>query len=134
MANVLVKLGSLQKPNNGVVYADMKTDTPAVDGLLLNKQAIRQSIHNILSWRRGERILFPEFGNVTYEYIFENIGSEVVDKLKYDIGTMLSAEPRISVTEIRINANIDANEILITVQYWIPSLETTDSVSITISR
>jgi hypothetical protein len=40
---------------------------------LINIYAIRNSLHNIFTWRPGERVLNPEFGSRLYQLLYEGI-------------------------------------------------------------
>ena len=62
------------------------------------------------------------------------MNSEMLSNLKGDIKEMLSVEPRINVTDIKISANLDANEMNVGVAYNIPDIEESDYISISITR
>jgi len=132
MANVSIDISNITKYDDVQSYSDVKIDK-TMTNVLVDKQSIRNCVTNILKWKQGERILFPEFGNAAYNYLFENITSESFSTIKSSISNMLSAEPRIKVQEIQINTDIDMNEIKIMVSYEIPAIEESDSVVLVIS-
>lgn len=87
--------------------------------------AIRQSIQNIFSWKKGQRILDPMFGNELNSLVYETINPMMVENAKLAITRMLKYEPRIIVSNIDIQQNPDAtdrNEINISITYDIPRL------------
>lgn len=134
MANISLKISAINKKASDVIYSDVKTDSIALSKTLVNKQAVRNSVMNILSWRQGERCLFPDFGNRIPDYVFEKINSETLSAIQRDISAMMAYEPRIRLTDVNVSSSIDSQTIVIKVTYEIPLLSTSDSVSITIER
>lgn len=77
-------------------------------------QAIRNSLYNIFSTKRGEMLLNPDFGASMEQFLFENV-SPFIGKI---IGEkMLSAiqkyEPRVEVININVYPQADLNQYLI---------------------
>ena len=93
---------------------------------LINVQAIINSLHNIFTWRPGERILNPEFGSRLYTLLYEGITPETEERIASEIHSCVSEwEPRISITEIRDISTTDDTEnntIHLEVVFTIPSL------------
>lgn len=133
MANVSIDLSSLSTAVNKNVYSDVKIDN-GMTSVLVDKQSIRNCVSNILKWKPCERILFPEFGNVAYNYLFENITSDSFMTIKEAVKGMLEAEPRISVSDIIVKADVDMNEITIVVSYTIPQIDENDTISLVVSN
>lgn len=132
MANVSIDISNITKYDDVKTYSDVKIDSTLTSSLV-DKQSIRNCVTNILKWKQGERILFPSFGNAAYNYLFETITSKTVSSIKTSIKNMMSAEPRITVTDIQITADIDINQITIVVAYEIPALDDADSIALVIS-
>jgi phage baseplate assembly protein W len=133
MANILITLGAKTTTHNST-YADIDTDADALNTRLLDIHAIRNSIRNHLSWRQGERILNPSFGNVLYQYLYEGTGDVNPSMVEQSVRTMLSDESRISITRVNANIDPDNHECSVTVIYSIPSLGTTDSTTVTLTK
>lgn len=133
MANVSINLSSLSSSVKKNVYSDVKIDE-GMTSVLVDKQSIRNCVSNILKWRPCERILFPEFGNVAHNYLFENITPNSFMTIKEAVKGMLEAEPRISVSDIIVKSDVDMNEITIVVSYTIPQIEESDTVSLVVSN
>jgi phage baseplate assembly protein W len=93
----------------------------------LDEKAIIDGINNIFSWRRGERILNPEFGINFLEYLYEPINNITAQTIVNDIKLALQLyEPRIVVNKVHVVSNEDKNEYNITIAYSIPAISKTD--------
>jgi len=133
MANQKISLSMVKGLSDGRVYVDMDVQSKAVEKEIVNKNTIRQSVRNILTFHKGERVLYPEFGNGMYDYIFEGITRQTKNELIKEIHSMLNDEPRIDVDSVDVTSNVDSNELLVTVSYTIPLLSVSDSISISVN-
>jgi len=128
MANIIINLNSnvtSKSASQRFTFKDIMM--PLTDKFHANFDvvAIRQSIKNIFSWKKGQRILDPQFGNDLQSFVYETINNMTVDNLKMSITRMLKYEPRIIVTNIDVNQNDDStdrNELNVSVTYDIPLL------------
>lgn len=85
--------------------------------------AIRNGLVNIFSWRRGERIILPEFGNTLNRFLYEPMTSEVLNDIQRECSDMITRwEPRVSIIDVNLEAFPDDHEVLVEIQYSIPSL------------
>jgi phage baseplate assembly protein W len=81
-------------------------------------QAIKNSIKNIFTTRKGQKILTPNFGSSLEQYLFEPvnevygraIGQEILDSIS-------SFEPRVEVTKVKVEPFPDDNTYRISVAY-----------------
>ena len=93
---------------------------------LINIQAILNSLHNIFTWRPGERILNPEFGSRLYTLLYEGITPETEERIAAEIRSCISEwEPRVQIIEIRDISTIEETEdntIHLEVVFIIPQL------------
>ncbi len=93
---------------------------------LINIQAILNSLHNIFTWRPGERILNPEFGSRLYTLLYEGITPETEERIAAEIRSCISEwEPRVQIIEIRDISTIEETEdntIHLEIVFIIPSL------------
>jgi phage baseplate assembly protein W len=88
-----------------------------------DEHAIKNSIRNIFLTTPGEKILSPEFGLDLRGYLFEPVSQFTAFSIQDDIITRLpTMEPRISVGNVSVEPNADANEYYITLQIDIPAL------------
>lgn len=128
MANIIINLNkdTLNKSSNKrFIFKDIMIPLTNKFNSNFDISAIRQSIQNIFSWKKGQRILNPEFGNDLQSFVYEKINNMTVENIKLTINRMLKYEPRIIVTSIDVNSTeetTDKNEINVSITYDIPSL------------
>ena len=127
MANILI---DLNPKNDKTVeqrwtYRDIDMPPASTSSYGDNRDldAIRGSLANIFGWRTGQRILDPEFGNVIYTFLYEGKSN-----IKRGVSKMIGYEPRVSIVDLDVKYTEDRNEVQITLQYNIPSLNL-DSVT-----
>ena len=129
MASINISLDSAtENKNRGFIYRDIDFsfilgdngyDFKTYDDL----NSIRNGLKNIFSWRRGERIILPEFGNLLYFYLYEDMSDQTLKNLQVDVKKMITRwEPRILIQKINITPFPDSNEIMIEITYNIPTL------------
>ena len=81
-------------------------------------EAIKNSIRNIFTTRKGQKILNPEFGSSLEQYLFEPvnqiygraIGQEIYDSI-------VTYEPRVDVTKVKVDPYPDEYAYKISVAY-----------------
>ena len=79
---------------------------------------ILQSILQILSTTRGERIMRPEFGSNIHKFIFANNTDFLASLIAAEAESAISRfEPRVAIREIR--AERRETEVILTVEYII---------------
>lgn len=80
--------------------------------------AIKNSVRNIFSTRKGQKLLTPEFGSSLEQYLFEPITEIYARAIGDDILTSLEKyEPRIEVLKVLVLPNPDQNQYNISVAY-----------------
>lgn len=96
-----------------------KTPSDANDILVDNDiEAIRNSIRNIFTTRKGQKLLTPEFGSSLEQYLFEPITEIYARAIGDDILTAIERyEPRIEVLKVYVLPNPDENQYNISVAY-----------------
>lgn len=85
MANKIINLDFLGIKQNKVKYSDIDPRSIACEATLNSEKAIKSALYNILTWKPGQRVLFPEFGNASHKYVYEHISSGNIQNLKQDI-------------------------------------------------
>lgn len=81
-------------------------------------KAVQNSIRNIFTTRKGQKILSPNFGSSLEQYLFEPvtpiygraIGQEILESIQ-------QFEPRIEVTNVKVDPYPDENTYRIAVAY-----------------
>ena len=90
------------------------------------EEDIAQSIRLILSTRKVERVMQPEFGCDLHRYLFANIQEEQIAEIRYCVKEALRKwEPRIIEVQIRVNTEKLQNSILqLEIQYTVRATNT----------
>lgn len=108
---------------NPVNSSDIKVD--------VNLQAIRNSIKNIFSTRKGQKILNPDFGCSLDQYLFTPVTNSIAKAIGTDILEGFARyEPRVKVTDVKVNPFPDRNLYYVTVNYTILQINTQDEINI----
>ena len=85
-----------------------------------DSKAIEQSVKTILSTYPGERYMLPQFGSKLKRYLFDQMDIGTTDLMTAEIENALEQwEPRITVTDVDIEENLDAQSYNITIRYVI---------------
>ena len=104
---------------------------------LVNEDAVKRSIKNILLTNHYERPFRPRFGANLRKYLFENIDPVVTKHIENDILTAIeNYEPRANIVDITVTSNPDNNAINVSIIFsTINSLQTvTLNTLITLDR
>lgn len=92
-------------------------------GTLINEDAIKRSVVNLIRTRVGERFFNSLLGSKVEDYLFELVDSELVDPLEEEIRTVISNfEPRVIMRDVRLSLITDENQLDITLVYDIVGL------------
>jgi phage baseplate assembly protein W len=82
-------------------------------------EAIKNSLYNIFSTKKGQKILNPEFGASLDQYLFENVNSFVGNSLGKNIfDTIKNYEPRIRVHKVDVYPLPDLNQYTVKIYYY----------------
>jgi uncharacterized protein len=85
------------------------------------EEDIKESVIIILSTRKGERIMRPDFGCGIHDFVFENMNSSIIGRIKSSVReSLVKYEPRINVTDVQVSAeDLDSGKLIITIHYFI---------------
>jgi len=90
--------------------------------IITNNRAIKDSILTLLQTNFGERLYHPEIGSNVPNQLFENANFITAKVLRgFIVTTILNFEPRVTVTNIDVIADIDRNEFDAIISYNILS-------------
>jgi len=90
---------------------------------LYDIEAVKNSVVTALTTSPGDKILTPKYGVDLRRYLFEPIDDFLLDIIKDDIESLLPVmEPRVEIVNVEIEGRADVNEIDITLQINVPSL------------
>jgi phage baseplate assembly protein W len=105
-----------------------KSGIPATEE---DREVIKSSIRQILSTRKGERVMLPGFGSEIYELVFEH-NDELLDaKARREVYRSLRTwEPRIDI----LSVNIEVDENIVTIDIFYEFLAEANDVQVDFSR
>ena len=91
-----------------------------------NETAIARSVRNLILTTKGERFFNPDLGCGVNRLLFDNVdlltASRIESEIRYTIETY---EPRVNLTNINVQANIDNYTFDIVIQYDIIGIDAT---------
>lgn len=85
--------------------------------------AIENSIYNMFLFKKGERIINPEFGNSLYVYLYEPMNKLTAKRIGQGVEDMFERwEPRVKIQNIIVTPLYDENTYVVEVNYTVPTL------------
>ena len=100
-----------------------------------NERAISQSVRNLLLTTFGERPFQPEIGSRVKGLLFEQWDVFAADAIRTEIfNVMERLEPRIEVTEVKVDDASDENAIEISMDYVIVGQELVQNVEFLLEK
>lgn len=85
--------------------------------------AIKQSLINILTTKKGDRRMYPTFGASIEQYLFEPMDRFTADRIgKTMLQEIEKWDNRINIETVNINANHDAAQYEINIDYSIKGI------------
>jgi phage baseplate assembly protein W len=107
---------------NAVNTSDILVDTDI--------QAIQNSIKNIFTTKKGQKILNPDFGSALEQYLFTPISNANARAIGSDILSNISQyESRIKVENINVTPMFDQNQYYIAVYYTILEINKQNTIN-----
>ena len=98
-------------------------------------QAIRNSLYNIFSTKKGQKLLSPEFGTSLEQYLFEAVSPVMGQIIGESILSSLSRyEPRIEVLNITVNPIPDENLYKVKLTFRFIDINKTSSIDILMEK
>lgn len=123
-----------------VFFSDFLSNLEQVPGRsdvarVVNENAVKQSIKNLLMTDRGERLFQPNIGCDIRGSLFENMDPNTILILKENIkSTIKTYEPRCICKGVSVVANTDQNAITVTVIFSVINSNKDSSLTIDLSR
>ena len=85
-----------------------------------NEQAIKQSLINLIFTNIYERKFNSTLGAGLEDYLFENFDFLTEINIERAIRQIIASyEPRVSLVDVSVYTNIDENELVVTLEYFI---------------
>jgi phage baseplate assembly protein W len=102
---------------SGVAFP-LRLDPRGALALADGDRSVRDAIAVILGTARGERPMRPEFGCGVHELVFESVDALTVGRIEREVRVALDRwEPRIQVTDVRVDAAGGGAELRIAIDY-----------------
>jgi len=73
----------------------------------------KQDLINHLNIRKGEKLMNPEFGSIIWGLLFEPLTTEVKSLIQDDLETIISYDPRLSVSNLVISEYLNGIQVQI---------------------
>jgi len=90
---------------------------------LLNEDAIKRSVINLIRTKVGERFFNSFLGSKVEDYFFELVDIGIIDPIEEEIKTVINNfEPRVKVTFVGVNLYPEDNSMDINIEYDIIGL------------
>lgn len=87
---------------------------------LKNATAISRSVKNIVFTQPGEKFFDEDFGSRVSRFLFENIDPVTASNIRDEIvQSILNYEPRVTLTNVSVVPDYDANAMNATIKYSI---------------
>lgn len=96
-----------------------------------DEDLVRQSVVQIVTTSKGERVMRPDFGSNAMSFVFENNNDLLAELIREEVTTAITKfEPRVIVRDVQTSR--DSNEVTITVIYVVVLTGKQDSVAVTV--
>jgi len=106
------------------VYKDPSLSNKTIKSESINYDSVMNSIKNLLTFKKGERILLPEYGNSLYTYLYEPMNRLTKSRILHEIKIMFSTwEKRVSINNIELIEDIDNLLYSIKIDFNIPAID-----------
>tara|TARA_R110001599_G_C12103763_1_gene647285 strand:+ start:599 stop:1006 length:408 start_codon:yes stop_codon:yes gene_type:complete len=97
------------------------------------RDQIKSNLINFMLTNNGERVFNPNFGLDLRSYVFENTTDLTIEEIEFKIQEGIADYfPQVSIENLSVSPNPDANQISITVIYSIPQLGVEDEITISL--
>ena len=117
---------TMHDPKTDGVYNDLNlgfTSTVIDDLRVKEYDAICASIINILSTKKGDRVLSPNFGSKVHNFLFAELTEENGKLLVEEITSAISQEPRVELNNIFVFVDKENYEFVVSMFFDAPSLD-----------
>ena len=102
---------------------------------VINENAVKESIRNLILTDRGERLMQPNIGCDIRGSLFENIDPNTILILKENIkSTIKTYEPRCTVKAVIVQSNVDDHRVKVQVVFSVINSSRDSSLTIDLDR
>jgi len=115
------------------LHHGLKTDLQGSIKKVVNIDAVKTSIHNILNTPKGTRVMLRDFGSDLKSMIFENIGDSLLDLVEDEIKEAISTwDNRVIVNTVEFTTYADRNQINVLLKFSVRGYNQIFSYSTTV--
>lgn len=115
------------------LHHDLVVDAQGSIKKVVNIDAVKTSIDNILRTAKGERVMLRDFGSDLKGMLFENMSNDLADMIADDIKKSINTwDNRVLVNSISFEMYPDRNEVKILIKFGIRGFADIFSMSSTI--
>lgn len=102
------------------LHHEIKTDASGIIKKVINIDAVKTSLDNILRTRYGSRVMLPEFGCGLQDLLFSLMGKQLGDAILKEVQDAIQRwEDRVSIRAIDVFQNADQNQVDINIRFTI---------------
>lgn len=102
---------------------------------IINEEAIKESIKNLVLTDRGERPFQPDIGCDVRQMLFENIDGDTVNNIKdLIINTISTYEPRCNLIGVNVSGRTDSNSLDVSITFNVINSETPVRLDLVLNR
>ena len=102
------------------LHHDIKTDVQGSIKKVINVEAVKTSIDNILRTPRGTRVMLRDFGSDLKSMLFENIDDSLTDLIEDEIKNAITTwDNRIIVNAVDFKTDADRNQVTVLIKFAI---------------
>jgi phage baseplate assembly protein W len=88
--------------NNQFSRGFSTVDSVSNDIQLFDAQLIKQDLYNHFNTKKGERVMYPEFGTIIWDLIYEPLTESLKQAIQNDVNRILRNDPRLRPTQVFI--------------------------------
>ena len=100
------------------LHQDLKTDVQGSIKKVINIEAVKTSIDNILRTPKGTRVMLRDFGSDLKSMLFENIDDSLTDLIENDIKEAIATwDNRVIVNAVDFKTDADRNQVTVLVKF-----------------
>ena len=135
MASILTSLGKIVEVYSDVPNSFVQSPVNGDLTRVVNEQAIKQSIRNLLLTDKGERPFQPNLGSDIKALLFENVTPVSLKVAESHIRDFISIhEKRCNVIGCTVSSDIDSNAVEITILFSVINRSDTIEFNIILDR
>lgn len=115
------------------LHHDITTDVQGSIKKVINIEAVKTSIHNILNTPRGTRVMLRDFGSNLKSMLFENIDDSMAISIENEIKAAINTwDNRIIVNTVDFKADADNNQVTVVLKFAVRGYDKIFSLSTTV--